>query len=320
MFLLPIAFTYLFVAAFGAMPAGAPCDPKISVQSGVVFEGMLVCLSSDGTIDAWDLKTEKYVKDTAARFTRKGLIALAVDGDKLWATDEKMVYSWSAKKREWEKYNGFDPEDEKLLSLTSARGRPLLVFRSKIIDPTREKDGTFKFPKDIDGFPGTRWNVSATYRTDKMLWVGTDNGEWGGKLIGFEPEGGKWIKSWAWSGVTAITAGGTDEIVVSCYTAHLRRKTRIQVFKPDATEKISHPAINDRCYYCLAYNSHDKTLYGMERRELVTIKDGKPTTVAEVASGVLALIPLGPKALVVVADEGAPYLLRDGKLVRLPAP
>jgi hypothetical protein len=48
-----------------------------------------------------------------------------------------------------------------------------------------------------------------------MLWIGTDNGEWGGSLIGFEPESGKWTKSRTRNGVTGITQGSGDDIIVS---------------------------------------------------------------------------------------------------------
>jgi hypothetical protein len=321
MFFLATAFAHLFATVPGPVPVGAPPEPRVTVQSGVVFDGMLVCLNSDGTVGAWELKTEKYAKDAATRFARKGLLHLAADDKKLWAADEKTVYLWSARKREWEKHTDFDAGNETLLALTPARGRPFLVFHSKVIEPTREKDGTFKFPKDLGALPGSRLSISATHGTDKMLWLGTDYGEWGGTLIGFDPETGKWIKSRVRNGVTSITEGGVDEVVVSWYTAHLGvRATGIQVFKPDATEKRDHPTLKDHCYYGLAYNRHDKTLTGMERQELVAIKDGKPTKIAEVEFGAVSLIPLGPKSLAVIAYQGAPYLLRDGKLVRLPGP
>jgi hypothetical protein len=136
--------THLFVA-FGFVPVGAFPGPKVSVHSGVVFDGMIICLNTNGTIRAWDLKTEKYAKVASDRLTRKGLLEIGADDTKLWAADENTVYLWSPKKQEWEKFNTYDSEEQKLLALTPAQGRPFLVFRSKIIDPTRNKDGTLIF-------------------------------------------------------------------------------------------------------------------------------------------------------------------------------
>jgi hypothetical protein len=121
---------------------------------------------------------------------------------------------------------------------------------------------------------------------------------------------------------------------VSWSMSHFEAETEIKVHKADAAVKTEYPSLRDRYYQCLAYSPHDELLYGVERGEVVTIKEGKPTKVASlsgtlyerepnaigIAPGVSRLIPTEPKTLIAIPRRGQPWLIRDKEAVRLRMP
>src|SRR5262249_29151340 len=110
--------------------------------------------------------------------------------------------------------------------------------------------------------------------------------------------------------------------------------TRVKVHNPDATVKDEYPYLKDKYYQRLVYNPFDKTLYAVMNEDLVTVTDGKPTKVIRLEGrlyerepdstgavpGLLAVIPVGPKAVAVVPKRGDPWLVRDGKVMKLKKP
>ena len=116
--------------------------------------------------------------------------------------------------------------------------------------------------------------------------------------------------------------------------SHFGADTEVKVHKADATVKTEYPSLRDRYYQCLAYSTQDELLYGVERGDVVTIKDGKPTKVASlsgplferepnaigVAPGVSRLIPVGPKTLIAIPRRGLPWLVREKEAIRLRMP
>src|SRR5437660_12835822 len=113
-----------------------------------------------------------------------------------------------------------------------------------------------------------------------MVWIGTGNGEWGGTLFGLVPKKGTWVQDYGPTKyVTGITNSSGNDVSVSWSMSHFSETTRIQVHKPDATVKVQHPELESKYYQRIAYNPHDETLYGIESKDVVTIKDGKPSKV-----------------------------------------
>lgn len=330
-----LTITSLLTFTLSLMPCSKLAESDTRIEAVAVYDGAFLCLNANGTVGVWNLKDWKYLKDASAQFTREKLTSLASDSDKLWAADDKVVYVWSAKDKKWEKLAAYEAGSESLISIIPAGGRPYLVFPSKVIDPTREKDGVFQIPKNADLFREPPLRILTTHGTESMVWIGTGNGEWGGTLIGLDPTTGKWVNSRKGGGyVTGITHSTKDEVIVSWAMSHFHARTRIMVHKADATVKTDHPSLADKYYQCLAYSTHDELLYGVEQGDVVTIKDGKPTKVTTlkgrlferepnaigVAPGISRLLAVGPKTLIAIPTRGEPWLIREKEIIRLQVP
>jgi hypothetical protein len=210
---------------------------------------------------------------------------------------------------------------------------PVLVFPSEVSDPFGKR--TFKVPRIIKSpLGGPPLRILATHGTDSMLWIGTGNGEWGGTLLGLNPKTGDWVQAGGPGYVTGITHSSPDEVVVSWSMSHFENHTQILVHKFDGTVKTEYPELKSKYYQRIAYSPHDKSLYGIESNEIVTIQDGRPSKVASlkgvlyvrepmaigVAPAVLELIPTGPKEVIVVPKQGEPWRIREGEVTLLRKP
>jgi hypothetical protein len=310
-------------------------EDAVHINSAAVYDDSLLCLYTNGSIVAWDLKSGRYAKDTSARFARDKLQAIAAHGSKLWAVDGKTVFLWSAMNLKWEKYATFDAGEEWPVAITPIGDKPYIVFPSKLIDPTREKDGVFKVPAGKAPWDKPPLRILATHYTDSMVWIGTGYGEWGGTLLGFDPMTGKWVVLHRGGGyATGITHSAKDEVTVSWSMSHFRADTQIITHKADATVKTEYPLLGQKYYQCITYSKQDDLLYGIEQSDIVTIKDGNPTKVATlaerlyerepkaigVAPGIASLISAGPKTLIVIPKQGLPWLMRGKEVTRLRTP
>jgi hypothetical protein len=327
-----IAISILTLILTGCHALTDDPDDNRNVKAACVFEGHLLCLGDRGAVRGWEVKTGAYSKEISNRFSRKGFRSLATDGEKLWAADDSALYQWSPKDKVWEKVADYNEDKEWLVQIVAVGGSPLLVFPSKVIDPIGKK--TFQVPKIEFPFEGPPLRILALHGTDSMLWIGTGRGEWGGVLIGLNPKSGKWAEGDGGGYVTGITHSSADEVVVSWSMSHFGCHTNMQIHKLDATRKTEYPWLWDKYYQQIAYSPFDKTLYGIESDQLVTIKDGKPSNLAKLkgnlyvnepdaigsAPAVLGVIPCGPKTVAVVPKYGDPWLLRDKNLIRLPKP
>jgi hypothetical protein len=313
-------------------PLAAADDTETPVRAATVYDGHLLCLYPRGEVAVWDLEGGKYAKDVAARLSRKGLTHLAADGGRLWAAGDSVVLQWSALAGAWKQVAEFNDRDESLVRLVTVGGVPLLVFPSKVVDPVAKR--TFKVPEIKRPFGGPPLRILATHGSESRLWIGTGNGEWGGILLGLDPKTGKWVQGDGAGYVTGITHETGDEVAVSWSMSHFSARTHLCIHTADGKAKTEYPVLEEKYYQLIAYSPHDKTLYGVEAKDVVTIKEGKPTKVATldgtvferepnaigVAPGLLALIPVGPKAVVVVPKQGEPWRLDQGKLTRLRKP
>lgn len=320
------------VALLTCFPVAAADKPPPPIRAAVVYDGHLLCLRNDSSVGAWDVKSGEYASEVAKKYARKGAVGLGSKGDILWTADDSALYRWSAKATEWEKVGGYEADRESLVALVPVGETPLLVFPSKVIDPVGKR--TIKAPKNDLPFRGPPLRILATHGTDTMLWIGTGNGEWGGELLGLDPKTEKWVTGEGSGYVTGVTHAAKDEVVVSWAMSHFAARTQVQVHKGDGSVKTEHPELQGKYYQRLAYSPFDKTLYGVEADEVVTVEDGKPTKVVKlkgrvlerephaigVAPGVLELIPVGPKAVVVIPKTGEPWLVRDGALTVLRTP
>src|SRR5260370_38110976 len=108
----------LACAVFGLVAVVVVAIPPLkAADAACVFDGHLLCLHHGGTVEAWNLKTGTYAKDTSTQFSRKELTFLAANGEKLWAADGSAVYRWSSKARAWEKATDFNTGKESVVAL-----------------------------------------------------------------------------------------------------------------------------------------------------------------------------------------------------------
>jgi hypothetical protein len=312
-------------------PAGAAAEPGAEVSAATAHDGHLLCVYSGGRVAVWDLKSRGYAKDRAAALSRQGLTRVAADGDTLWAIDATTLYRWANKGGGWEKVAGYEA-DEQAVAIVPVGGVPYLVFPSRVLDPVGKR--TFKAPEVDRPLGGPPLRILATHGTASMVWIGTGKGEWGGVLLGLDPKAGAWVQGDGLGYVTGITHVAGDEVVVSWAMSHFRAYTKVQIHKADGTVKTEHPMLESKYYQRVAYSPHDKVLYGVESKEVVTIADGKPSKVAAlsmavferepdaigVAPGIRALIPIGSKAVAVVPTRGEPWLVRGEELISLRKP
>ncbi|QEL20685.1 hypothetical protein [Limnoglobus roseus] len=326
-------YLILLLTGMTVGPVAAADPPAEVIHAATVHDGRLLCLSEGGAVAAWELKTGAYATAEAGRLSRKGLNRLEGDGDRLWAADGAALYEWSAMAGGWEKRAAYEAGGETLVAIVPVGGTPYLVFPSAVVDPVGKRPYPVPKVKRPRGGPPLR--ILATHGTAARLWVGTGNGEWGGDLLGLDVKTGTWVHDASGGGyVTGITHATGDEVIVSWSMDHFGARTEICVHKADGTRKTEHGSLAGKYYQRLAYNPGDRSLYGIEARDVVTIEQGKPTKVAGldgrlferepnaigVAPGVLALIPAGKGAVVVVPKVGGPTLVRDGKVTRLVKP
>src|SRR5580693_7243420 len=93
---------------------------------------------------------------------------------------------------------------------------------------------------------------------------------------------GDWVQYYdALHYVTGI-ASDNGGVVVSWSMSHLRgADTLIRLHKADASVRTDYPSFRSKYYQRIAYSSFDQTLYGIERSNVVSIREGRPTKVAE---------------------------------------
>jgi hypothetical protein len=325
-----LAFVYVLLAT-RCVPAD---DRGRSVESdrasaAVVHKAKLVCLDEKGRFFAWNLEDVSFDAVTSSKLTLESVTHIAASGDELWATDKSTLYSWSDEEKSWKQVCDFDRGGERLETLIGVAGSPLLVFRSRVEDVRARR--TFKVP-NVEGHQIDFRRVLAFFTTDSMLWIGTGYGEWGGHLVGLNARTGEWMQYYdALHYVTGITQAKPNEMIVSWSMSHLGADTLIRIHNPDGTPKTPYPELDSKYYQTIVYSPFDKTLYGVENTEVVTIEEGKPSKVAVldgrvfdrepdaigVSPGVSSIIPVGRKSLVIVPKSGLPWTLRDGNLTRL---
>jgi hypothetical protein len=309
----------------------ASAEDERDLESAFVHRGMLVCLSDGGNACVWNLESGK--SDISAKLSRKGLSRLATDGTKIWAADESTLYAWSQEESSWRNVAAFSGDRESLEELVAVGGGPLLVFPSQVKDVVGAR--TFKVPELTSTQVHThKLRIRAVLGTDSMLWVGTGYGEWGGHLVGLTLKTGDWVQYYdALHYVTGI-ASEKGGVVVSWSMSHFEADTLIRLHKADASVRTEYPSLGSKYYQRIAYSSFDKTLYGIETSNVVSIREGQPTKVAElhghlferepraigVAPGVLAVIPVAPSTLVVVPKNGEPWVIRKGEVTALKKP
>jgi hypothetical protein len=311
----------------------ASAEEKRGLRSAFVHRGILVCLDDGGDVCAWNLESGKSLADISAKLSRKGLIRLATDGTKIWAADESTLYTWSQEESSWRKVSEFTGDRESLEDLVAVGGVPMLVFPSKVKDVIGAR--TFKVPELTSTQVNThKLRIRAVLGTESMLWVGTGYGEWGGHLVGLTMKTGDWVQFYdALHYVTGI-ASDNGGVVVSWSMSHFGANTLIRLHKADASVRTEYPSLESKYYQRIVYSSFDQTLYGIETSNVVSIREGRPTKVAElhghlferepraigVAPGVLAMIPVAPSTLVVIPKSGEPWVIRKGKVTGLKRP
>ncbi len=301
--------------------------------SAVPYEGKLIHLDETGHFHVWNLEDGRFDPEMSAKLAHDSITHLATDGGRLWASGKSVLYDWSSKEQAWKKVADFDGGGEALLALAGLDGSPLLIFPSKVMD--LKKVRTFKVPMMRGQIQTDSLRLLAFRAADSMLWLGTGHGEWGGHLVGLNPKTGQWVQYYDdLHYVTGITTAGPGEVIVSWSMSHFNAHTRIRIHGLDGKPKTAYPMLYSKYYQTISYNKYDKLLYGVENTHLVTIKDGKPSKVAElqgqvferepraigVAPGVSALIPVAEKALIVVPNHGLPWRLKDGELTQLRTP
>ncbi len=194
---------------------------------------------------------------------------------------------------------------------------------------------TFKVPRLKGQLEIDSLRILALHATDSMVWIGTGQGEWGGHLVGLNPRTGEWVQYYDEAHyVTGITQATPDEVIVSWSMSHFGANTLLRIHKLDATPKLRYPVLVSKYYQTIAFNRYDKTLYGVENTDVVSIREGKPSVIAGLegpvferepmaigaSPGVSALLPIAQKTLIVVPKHGLPWKLADGALTRLRVP
>jgi hypothetical protein len=323
----------ILASGFGTAPVRAVAAQDERAATAVQYKGRLIGLDEEGRFHVWGLENGQFDKATSARLTRESVRHLASDGDKLWAAANSTLLSWSPEERSWKKVSNFQGEGEELEAIVGFGGTTLLVFASKVKDLVGGR--TYKVPTLKGQIRTNALSILAIQASDSMLWIGTGYGEWGGHLVGLNPRTGEWIQYYdALHYVTGITLATPDEIIVSWSMSHFDADTLIRVHKPDGTPKLSYPELDSMYYQRIAYSPFDRTLYGVENTDVVSIEGGKPSKIAKlegrlferepraigVSPGVSALLPVSRKTLVVVPRHGLPWMLRDGELTRLRVP
>jgi len=323
----------LFAISFGLVPCRATAAQDERACTAILYKGKLIGLTAKARFLVWDVEDGRFDDDTASKLSRESVTHLAADGDKLWTADKSTVYSWYPGGPSWKKLSEYKGDGEELEALVGVGGSPLLIFPTKVKDLVGGR--TYNVPMLKGRLPEKSLRVLALHATPRMLWIGTGYGEWGGHLLGLNPRNGEWVQYHdALHYVTGITQARPDETIVSWSMSHFGANTLIRIHKPDGAPKLSYPVLDSRYYQRIAYSPDDTTLYGVENTDVVSIKEGKPSKIAEltgqlfeeepnaigVSPGVAALIPIARKTLIIVPNHGLPWRLREGELTRLRVP
>lgn len=333
MCLRPWTLSLPLVACLWSMTQSASGLEEQPVRQAVKLGDSVVCLYEGGKFGVWETKGGRFDPDLSDALSKRKVSHLASDGKRMWAVEGSRLFAWSLRPKAWEQVAEFDAGGEEIAGVAIVGGTPLLVPPTRVLSPTDRR--TFGVPPLKGQLDLKRLHVLALQPTDRVLWIGTGQGEWGGHLVGLDLRTGKWVQFYdSLHYVTGITLGPEDEPIVSWSMSHFDADTLIRVHKPDATPGISHPELEGKYYQRIAYSPFDETLYGVENRSLVSISGGKPETLAEldapvferaplaigVAPGVIALIPVAPRTLVVVPTRPGPFLLRGRTLEPLRRP
>jgi hypothetical protein len=332
-----LAAVATFLTTLWAMAPVSAGEPRFPA-SAALHDGRLVHLDEVGRLRVWNLQDGSFDAEMSSRLAGESLVQIVADGKTLWAAGASRLFSVSQSNGSWKKLAEFDSGRERLLALAVVGGSPLLIFPTKVLDPTRKR--TFKVATLTGDQPGGRMRINslrllASLGTDSMLWMGTGMGEWGGHLVGLDPRTGKWIQYYdALHYVTGITQGQSGELMVSWSMSHFDADTLIRVHGKDGKPVRSFPELRSRYYQLIAYSMHDGMLYGVENKDIVSIENGKPIALAAlegqifesepdaigVAPGVGLLLPVAPEILIIVPKSGLPWQLKGGTLTRLAAP
>ena len=357
----------VIAAAVVVVPGAELVEPEESAHSAsaVMQEDRLIHLDEKGQVRVWRLRDGSFDAATSAGFARDDLTHLATDGTQLWAAGASNVYRWSSPDRSWKSAANFSQKRYPVRGFAVVDGRPLLVLETGVMDAVTKR--TYTTPGDnqlalmklessiwigpdysggrrrlfpqyynpVSLFPFPLRNTVSVLGTKSKLWIGTSQGEWGGTLYGLNPASGSWVRYGdSLHYVTGITQDSAGELIVSWSMSHFDADTEIRRHRSDAKLSREFPLLKAQYYQTVAFNPFDGKLYGVEQRDVVTISDGMPTKIAElagrvyekepmalgVAPGIGSLLPFAPGALVVVPKSGLPWLLRDGKLTRLTEP
>jgi hypothetical protein len=317
-----------------AIPSASDIADGQSVRDAVKYGESVVCLNSEGRFLVWDAAGGAFKPELSAELSKSKLDRIASNGKRIWGVREKNLLEWSPGTKTWGEVARFDPGGEQLAMFAVVGEMPLLIFPSKVLSPIEGR--RFEVPQLQGQFKNLRkLRVLAVQPMDGVLWIGTGYGEWGGHLVGLDVRTDRWVQFYdGLHYVTGIARGPKDEPIVSWSMSHFGADTLIRVHKSDATPEVSYPELEDKYYQKVAYSLFDKKLYGLEGKTIVSITEGKPTTIATVevevfereakaigvAPGILAFIPVAPETLVVVPNRSAPLMLRDGKLIPLRVP
>ncbi len=300
--------------------------------SAIIYKSKIIFIDDTGHLSVWNCSDDEFDKKSSLQYSKVSATHIASDGANLWSTDNSSLYSWSQDKNSWKKESEFVGGGEDLKDLVVVGGKPLLVFPSKIDEPTGGH--SFKAPK-LDGYHQNPLRIFALYATNSMLWIGTGQGEWGGNLVGLNPQSGKWVQYFDdLHYVTGITQANPNEIIVSWSMSHFRADTLIRIHNLDGTQKVAYANLETKYFQKIAYSTFDKILYGVEGRDLVQIANGNPSKIVEietsvfereplaigVAPGIAEIIPLEQKTVVVVPRYGATWKLKDAKLLQYKIP
>jgi len=256
------------------------CDPGAeargqSVQDALSYEDSVVCLNRGGGFLVWDARSGEYDPKLSEAFSKGSVIRVASDGRRTWGVGGKSLFEWSKVTNTWEPAARVEAGVGELAGIAVVGGTPLLLFPTRVLSPTEGR--VFEVPQLQGQFDNLKkLRVTALQTTDRVLWVGTGQGEWGGHLVGLDVRTGRWVQCYdALHYVTGITVGAKGEVTVSWSMSHFGADTLIRIHRPDATPEISYPKLRDRYYQRVAYSPFDKALYGVEGQSVVAISKGR---------------------------------------------
>ena len=265
------------------------------VRDAIRFGGSLVCLDQNGKLLAWRVATGEPEPILSAALSKESFTRIASNGNQIWGVIGDL---------------------------------PLLIFRSQVLSPTLRR--SFVVPQ-LEGRLGPgELRVRAVMTTDRCLWIGTGQGEWGGHLLGLNIRTGRWVKfSDSLHYVTGIARGPHDIPIVSWSMSHFGENTLIRIHKNDSSVATSYPELSNKYYHALTYDFSAKKLYGFERDSIVSISEGKPTPVARaefeifkrepraigVSSSIIAIFAIAPETLLIVPNRLPPRMLRGKRWV-----